>query len=115
MVYGMLGRPSQVPFELQRLCDLKNTGTCVAFAVYNAKGDQLMYEITIKDYLDQKPVTREVLDSVFRAVHERFRKSKKILSKNDSLVFDREVSIVDFLLGARVVLFTSCILGISVI
>jgi hypothetical protein len=98
IVYGLSVFPKPVPFDLKRLCDLKGTGTGIAFAVYRPDGRQENYQITIADEFNQRPVTREVLDSVFRVSNERFLKTKMILSKNDRVSFEKEVLLKDFLL-----------------
>lgn len=98
IVYGLSAYPKPVPFDLVELCEIKDTGSGIAFAVYRPDGKRENYQITIADEFNQRPVTREVLDSVFRVSSERFLKTKRVLSKNDSVSFEKEILLEDFLL-----------------
>jgi hypothetical protein len=98
IVFGLSGIPQRVPFDLKELCSPKDTGGGIAFAVYKPDGKRENYQVTISDDFDQRPVTREVLDSLFRVSNERFRKTKIILSKNDRVSFEKEILLEDFLL-----------------
>lgn len=98
IVYGLSGFPHPLPFDLRKLYNTKDTGTGVAFAVYRPDGRQETYQVEIIDHIKKRPMTRERLDSIFRAANERFLKSKRVLLKNETVSVLGEALLADFLL-----------------
>jgi len=97
LIYGLKrGGPYPTFIELPELCDVKNIGTGIAFALYHLDGTRERPEFRIFDRKGQRKVTKEILDSALHAVKVRFLQSAMILKKNEERSFVKRVPLHNF-------------------
>lgn len=92
LIYG-LKRGGPIPSfnGLSDLCDVKRTGTGMQFALYHPDGTEEMAEFEISDSFRQRPVKKEMIDSVLRQMKEDFLKSAMIIKGHEEKSFVKEL------------------------